>query len=137
MIRILAIEDHLVALNGLQYMFRPARDGIEIACTASSAEGALRTAKEDRFDLILLDLWLGGTDPVRNIIALQERFPGKPVVIFTLEKDLHWQRIMYEAGARGYILKSANKQEIQTILARVAGGENVLSLTAEPTKKKQ
>jgi DNA-binding NarL/FixJ family response regulator len=127
MIRLLVIDDHPVALTGFRNMFRPVRDGIEIVRTEATAEAAIAGVPADSFDLIVLDLWLGKSDPILNITGLRKHFPGKPVVIFTSEESAAWQRRMFEAGARAYILKSAPRKEIQSVITRVQRGAIVFS----------
>jgi DNA-binding NarL/FixJ family response regulator len=70
-------------------------------------------------------------DPVDNLKLLQDIFPGKPVVIFTREDSFIWQQKMFRAGASAYLVKTAEKGEIMSVLQRVALGETVYSFRIE------
>ncbi|MBL7113140.1 MAG: response regulator transcription factor [Bacteroidales bacterium] len=131
MIRIFAIEDHFVTSAGLRSLFRPSRDGIEVSGSSTKLEETLEMADPSKTDLFLLDLWLQNTDPVRNIKMLHEKFPGKPVVVLTSEESTIWQRRMMEAGAMGYLIKTASRAEIKLALEQVMQGKAVFSIAVE------
>lgn len=131
MIRIFTIEDHVVTSTGLRFLFRPGRDGIEITGFAANMGEALKLADPSRTDIFLLDLWLQNTDPVSNIRMLHEKFPGKPVVILTSEESTIWQRRMMEAGAMGYLIKTATRVEIKSVLEQVMQGKAIFSISVE------
>jgi DNA-binding NarL/FixJ family response regulator len=127
MIKLFVIEDHQVTIAGLRSYFRPSRDEIQITRTANSIEEALASDGPDSFDVILLDLWLPSGEPTENYRRIEERFPRKPIVIYTAELSLHWQRKMYKLGAKGFINKKADKVLIESTLERVIKGETVYS----------
>ena len=127
MIKIFIIEDHLVTIAGLRTFFRPSRDEIIIAKTATSIEDALLVEDLDSFNVILLDLWLPMGEPIENFQQIEKKFPGIPIVIYTSEESIHWQRKMYNLGAKAFINKKADKTMIESILRRVAKGETVFS----------
>ncbi len=127
MIRLLVIEDHPVAITGLRNMFRPLRDGIEITTFENSIDKVISNVSAENFDMIMLDLYLFNTDPMENLRRLHHHFPGKPVVIFTSEESEYWQRKMYNAGVKAYILKSAGRKDIRGIILKVYEGKTVFS----------
>jgi DNA-binding NarL/FixJ family response regulator len=136
MIRLFTIEDHPVIITGLRNTFRPSRDGIEITGSANNVDEAIIKADPATFDIFLLDLWIPGYHPLQNVNKIRENFPGKPVVMFTSEDSTLWQRKMFEAGAMGYLLKSAEKNEIRMTLEKVAQGMTVFSGMIEPEREK-
>lgn len=137
MIRLFIIEDHPVIVTGLKNLFRPSRDGIEITDSAQSIENAISIAKPETFEIFMLDLWLPDAHPLMNVKKLKEKFPGKPIVIFTSEDSSSWQRKMFEAGVMAYLLKSTNKAEIKSTLEKVQRGQIVFSGLVEPDYEKK
>lgn len=126
MIRLFCIEDHPIIITGLRNLFRPSRDGIEVTCSAPNvAEEDINNIINDSFDIILLDLWLSDTAPIQNVKILKQKFPGKPIVMFTSESSPVWQRKMFEAGVSGYLFKTAEKPEILETLNNVYEGKIV------------
>ena len=122
MIRIFIIEDHPVIIWGLKNIFDPVRDGIRIAGSAPSVTEAELTADPGDFDLIVLDLWIGQDDPALNITRLKSRFPEKPIVIYTTEESITWQRNVFSLGVTGYLFKSSDQSEIRLTLEKAAHG---------------
>ena len=131
MIRIFIIEDHPVASAGIRSIFRPSRDGIEVVGCSTRMDEALEKADPSKTDLFILDLWLQESDPIQNIKMLHKKFPGKPVVVLTSEESSIWQRRMMEAGAMGYLIKTATKTEIKTAIEQIINGKAVFSIAVE------
>jgi two-component system, NarL family, response regulator LiaR len=131
MIRLFVIEDHPIIVTGLRNLFRPSRDDVEITGSAPSVDEAIQKNDPDSFDLILLDLWLHTTPPLENVKKLKEHFPTKPIVIFTSEGSSLWQRKMFDAGVRAYLLKTAEKSEIKLTLDKVMQGMTVFASVME------
>jgi two-component system, NarL family, invasion response regulator UvrY len=126
MIRLFVIEDHLaIIVAGLKFHFRPGRDGIEITGTAENVDNAILSANPDEFDLFLLDLWIPGTMPLQNVRKLKDKFPGKPVVIYTSELSSSWKRRMMEEGVLAYITKNAGRHDIKNAIEKAARGETM------------
>ena len=125
MIRIFIIEDHNVTITGLKSYFRPSRDDVKISLTSNTIEDALLQEDQNSFDVILLDLRLPDSEPVENFKLIAKRFPDKPIVIYTSEESIHWQRKMYKLGAMGFLNKQAEKSLIEKTIKRVLKGETV------------
>jgi len=137
MIRLFVIEDHYVIISGLRNFFRPSRDKIEISITASGIQDAITHSLGETFDIILLDLWLEHGDPEENFRVIQNKFPGKPVIIYTHEQLFQWQRKMFRAGVKGYLVKTADKNEIKTTFEKVLKGETVYPASMQQFNAKQ
>ena len=125
MIRLFVIEDHPIIIKGLKYEFRSSRDKIVITGSTAKISDVTDKVKSEEFDVFILDLWLGDPDPVENVKILKKKYPHNPIVIYTSEESPFWKEKMLGAGANAYIVKSAEKDELKTIIQRVAAGETV------------
>ncbi len=123
MIRVIIIDDQVIIGTGLRYMFNPSRDGIEIKALFLNVQDTITNAKEDQFDFIILDLWIGQSSPQENIKILRNHFPAKPILIFTGEESLEWKRKMIQSGVNGYITKSATKTELKQVIHGIIQNE--------------
>ena len=124
MIRLFIIEDDTTAIvAAFKTFFRPGRDQITVTGCAASMEQALAEADPGTFDLIVLDLWIPGSEPIENVNKLKIRFPEKPIVIYSGEKRPSWKRRMMKAGVMGYVTKDAARDEIRTAILKAAAGE--------------
>jgi DNA-binding NarL/FixJ family response regulator len=125
LIRIHVIDDDLkIIVPGLKSMFRPSRDQIEISGESSTISDFMKCNPE-RYDIILLDLYIPDTQPEDNIRYLVKNFPGKPVVIYSTEEASVWKRKAFAAGVKGYITKKHDKKKIKYIITEVAAGNSV------------
>jgi DNA-binding NarL/FixJ family response regulator len=136
MIRLLVIEDNAnIIVPGLRNLFRPERDGIQVACVSESTDNAILKNRTDDFDLIILDLWLSNTPPLENLRKLRQGYPGKPILIYTQDDSPVWRRKMLVAGAGAYLTKNTPRDELKMAIVKVAGGE--LWFTGQISKEDQ
>lgn len=102
------------------------RDGIDVVGEAANGEDAVTVVVDLRPDVVLLDLKLPGISGVGLIEKLGFCAPASRILIFTSsEQDRVVAAIV--AGATGYILKSAPREEIIRAVRATAAGESVLS----------
>ena len=125
-IRLLIVDDHPVVRDGLSSMF--ARDP-EFTVVGEAADGAeaVRMAETLAPDVILMDLRMSGMDGVTAIGELTRRaIPSRVLVLTTYDTDSHVLPAI-EAGATGYLLKDAPRDELLRAVRSAARGEVALS----------
>jgi DNA-binding NarL/FixJ family response regulator len=123
MVKLFVIEDHAtIIVAGLRNIFRPSRDDIEVTGSAVSVQSALPIPELASSDIIILDLWIPGNDPLDNMKLLGEQFPCKPVIIYTSEELPVWQQKMMNAGVKGYVNKNCNREDLKSAIMHVARG---------------
>ncbi len=122
MVRILLADDHPIVREGLRAVLETQAD-FEIIAEAANGEEVLRFAQEARPDIILLDLEMPLMDGVEAIRRLRQRAASPRVIVFTaFDND---ERIIHavQAGANGYLLKGAPREEIfNAIRVTLEGG---------------
>ena len=120
-IRVLLVDDHQVVRRGLRAVLELERD-IAVAGEAADGEEAVRMYEELRPDAVLLDLRMapvGGIEALRRIRQFDGR--ARVIVLSSFVDAAHVMPAM-EAGAHGYLLKTAEPEEIAAALrAAVAG----------------
>jgi DNA-binding NarL/FixJ family response regulator len=124
-IRILLADDHPVVRDGLAAMLRTQPD-LEVVGEVSDGEQALLQARNDPPDVILLDLEMPRLDGVETLRALRRDQPQIKVIVFTAFDDD--ERIVgaVQAGAQGYLLKGAPREEVFEAIRVVHGGGSLL-----------
>jgi DNA-binding NarL/FixJ family response regulator len=125
-IKLLVADDHPVVRDGLSAMF--AREP-EFAVVGEASDGAeaVRMAVTLAPDVILMDLRMAGMDGVAAITELARRgVPARVLVLTTYDTDSHVLPAI-EAGATGYLLKDAPRDELLRAVRAAARGEAVLS----------
>jgi len=123
--RIVLADDHPIVLDGLRNLIRAESD-FELVGEATSGLAALKTIREQRPDIAVLDISM----PELNGIVLSRRLAGEmpavSVLVLTLHEDRAYLNQALEAGVRGYVLKrSAVENLVHAIRAVVVGGTYV------------
>jgi DNA-binding NarL/FixJ family response regulator len=125
-IRVLLVDDHPVVRSGLRGML-DVEPGIEVAAEASSAIEAVDAARSRQPDVILMDLRMPGIDGAQaTALVLAERPQSRVVVLTTYDNDADILRAV-EAGAIGYILKDATREELILAVRTAASGGTPLA----------
>jgi DNA-binding NarL/FixJ family response regulator len=125
-IRLLIADDHPVVRDGLSGMFAADPD-FEVAGEAADGSQALRLAEAVKPDVILMDLRMPGMDGVTAIGELARRGnPARVLVLTTYDTDSYVLPAI-EAGATGYLLKDAPRDELLRAVRAAAAGQSVLA----------
>jgi DNA-binding NarL/FixJ family response regulator len=124
-ISVLLVDDHSLVRRGFRRILEDAPD-IEVVGEAGSGEEAVRMAAELLPSIVMMDCALpgiSGLDASRRILRAQ---PTTAILMLSMHSEDTWVQQALDAGARGYILKSAIDMELVTAVRRVAAGELVL-----------
>lgn len=119
-IRVSTIDDHPLFLGGLRRALSRVA-GVTVVSEGGTANDALMIAKNDAPDVLLLDIGIpgGGIEVLRCIV---EEAPRVRVVMLTGSDDDNNVSQSFEAGAAGYLLKSAGLAELTEALRSVMSG---------------
>ncbi len=129
MIRLLIVDDHPVVRDGLASMLAREPE-FEVVGSAADGAEAVRLAVTLRPDVILMDLRMPGVDGVSAIRELAGFETGARVLVLTTyDTDSHVLPAI-EAGATGYLLKDAPRDELLRAVRATARGEAVLAPSA-------
>jgi DNA-binding NarL/FixJ family response regulator len=123
-IRVLIADDHPFFRDGLRVLLEATPD-TELVGEARSGDEVVALAEELRPDVTLMDLrmpGLGGIEATRRIL---ERTPETGILVVTMVEDDDSVFAAMRAGARGYLLKGADRDEMLLALRAVARGEAV------------
>jgi len=121
--RVLIIDDHPLVRDGLRSVIAVTFDGCAIFEAANLDEALEALARQDDFDLILLDLNIPDVKRLDGLKLLRERHPILPVVMVSGAFDRVIVREALTAGAAGFIPKSMKRSVIVDALQRVVSGE--------------
>jgi DNA-binding NarL/FixJ family response regulator len=124
-ISVLLVDDHSLVRRGFRRILEDARD-IAVVGEASDGAEAVRLAEQLRPQLIVMDCALPGMSGLDATRRILQKFPDTAILMLSMHSEDTWVHQALDAGARGYILKSAVDMELVTAIRRVAAGEIVL-----------
>ncbi|HEY0321204.1 MAG TPA: response regulator transcription factor [Pyrinomonadaceae bacterium] len=124
--RILIVDDHEVVRDGVKRIFDK-QPGSTIFGEAGTAPEALRLAREQDWDVVVLDLSLGGRSGLEVLKELKQIRPRLPVLILSMHSEEQFARRAFKAGAAGYITKDSPRSELVKAINKVSKGERYIS----------
>jgi DNA-binding NarL/FixJ family response regulator len=125
-IRVLVVDNHPVVRSGLRGMIGDEPD-LEIIGEASSGEEAVTMAGLTNPDVVLMDLRMPGMDGAVATRLITTRQPNVRVLILTMYDNDTDIVPAVEAGAAGYLLKDAAREEVTDAIRAAVRGETVLA----------
>jgi DNA-binding NarL/FixJ family response regulator len=123
-IRVLVVDDHPTFRRGLGALLASLED-VELAGEAEDGEASVRLAAELHPDVVVMDLdmpGIGGIEATRRIVAAQ---PSMAVLVLTMLDEDESVFAAMRAGARGYVVKGADTDDVLRALQSVARGDAV------------
>ncbi len=121
-IRIMVVEDHHVVRQGLMALIRTV-PGLEIVAESSDGHEAVRQFRMHKPDITLMDLRLPNLGGVDAITAIRREFPAARIIVLTtFDGDEDIYRAL-QAGARGYLLKGMDADELIEAIRSVHTGK--------------
>lgn len=124
--RIAVADDHMIVRRGMQLIVAK-RPGWAISVEAATAEELFDALRQDRIDVVVLDLTLRGRNGLEILAQIRREHPAIPVLILSSTPEESAGLTAIRAGARGYIQKDSTADEILDAIALVASGRTWVS----------
>ena len=124
--RVLLADDHSLFRDALRELLE-ARGSATVVAEASDGNEAIALAERHRPDIAILDLWmprLSGVDAARRIVRSG---CGTKVLILSMHEDWKQVRAAFEAGAVGYVVKTAASSELLAAIEALRCGKTYIS----------
>ncbi len=125
-IRLLIVDNHTLFRQGLVSLLQ-SEPGLQVIGEAGGGEEALKLAQELQPDVVLMDVKMPGMDGVEATRRLLDMMPHARVLMLTVSEEEENLFAAIQAGARGYILKNADAEELLEAIHRIHAGEAMLS----------
>jgi len=119
-LNLLVVDDHTLFRQGLKFLLRDLDENLGIT-EASDCTQAV-ALKDNRFDLILLDLHMPGTVGLDALTAMKEAYEATRIVVLSGEEDPRLVRRAIENGATGFVPKSSTPELLLSALQIVLSG---------------
>lgn len=125
-ISVLVVDDHPLFRQGVVHSLGSAAD-LAVIGEASSGEQALKLAREQLPDVVLLDISMPGWDGLVTAEKISMACPASAIVMLTVSEDKDKLLAAFKAGARAYVLKGVSAQELAQVIRSAARGDVYVS----------
>ena len=127
-LRIVLVDDHALCRTGLTDLLHH-RGGMDVVAALSDPDQVVEILREQKPDLVVLDLRMPAMDGLSLLRKLRSEGIDTPAMILTMSDSEADLAAALRAGARGYLLKDMDPEEVITAIERTARGE----LTVAPS----
>ena len=122
MIRIVLVDDHSLCRAALSELLER-RGGMQIVGRTGNADEAIRLARDEKPDLVVMDLRMPDADGLVILGRMRDAAMTTPVIILTVSDAEEDMGAALRAGARGYLLKDMEPDDVVEAIQRAARGE--------------
>ena len=127
-ISVLLVDDHPVVRQGLRSMLETDVH-LNIVDEAENGEDALRKVAEHSPQVVLIDIHMPVMDGLTATRRIKDKFPQTSVIVLTLYNNEQYVIEAVKAGAAGYLLKNASREEISRTIREVSQGGLLIKTT--------
>jgi len=124
-ISVLLVDDHSLVRRGFRRMLEDEPDMVVVGEAGDGVE-AVKMAEITKPQVIVMDCALPGMSGLVASRKILESTPDVAILMLSMHSEETWVRQALDAGARGYMLKSAMELELPDAVRKVAAGETVL-----------
>ena len=132
LIKIIIVDDHKIIRVGLRGLLEREQD-IEIMGEAENADAVMTILATQHTDVVLMDIDLGDSDGIMTTRKIKELYPSIHILGLTMHEESNYIIKMLEAGASGYLLKNAGREELLAAIHTVAKGDSYFSQKVSAT----
>ena len=125
-VRVLLADDHELVRAGIRLLLEKV-SGVEVVGEVGDGKEAIRLVEEHKPDVVLTDIAMPGLNGLEVTRHLTKTFPTVRVVILSMYSDDEHVYLALRAGAAGYLLKGAAREELKLAIRAVAQGDMYLS----------
>lgn len=126
MIRVLIADGHAIVRHGLKQILAETDDLI-VAGEAETGFQAIKMARQDTFDVILLDISLPDRNGIEVLSQIKKTHPKLAVLMLSMHTEHEFAIRALKAGASGYLNKQSAPVQLVTAIRQVAVGRKYIS----------
>jgi DNA-binding NarL/FixJ family response regulator len=127
-IHVLIADDHAIVRQGLKQILSETED-LVVAGEADDGVEALQLARQQEWNVFLLDVSMPNRNGIDTLKQLKKEFPRLPVLILSMHPEEQYAIRALKAGASGYLTKQSAPEQLVTAIRQVARGKKYVSPT--------
>ncbi len=127
-IRVLLADDHALVRQGIRSLLETL-DDIEVVGEVSDGRQALELSKTTHPDIAFMDITMPGLNGLEAVTRMKKECPGTRVVMLSMHAGEEYFQQALDSGAAGYLLKDADRMELELAIRTVMRGDTYLTPT--------
>jgi two-component system nitrate/nitrite response regulator NarL len=124
--KILIADDHEVVRDGLRNILM-SLGNISIVSEVGTGEDAISEYATTKPDLVIMDISMPGMNGIDATRIIKENDPNAKILILTMHDNQEYLNQIIRSGAKGFVLKNTDREELLEAVKAVASGENFFS----------
>lgn len=125
-IRVLIAEDHSLVRQGIRALLEKLND-IEVVGEVADGLEAVKQAKTARADIVLMDIAMPGLNGIEAVARMKKECPAVSVIMLSMYSNEEYFQQAMDVGAAGYLLKDADRAELELAIKAVKQGKTYLT----------
>jgi two-component system, NarL family, invasion response regulator UvrY len=121
MIEILMVDDHAIFRSGLRRLLADEID-MRIVAEAANGQAAIEHLRQRVFDLVLLDVNMGGRSGLETMRRIRAEWPQLPVIMLSMYSEEQYAPLAFDHGANGYLSKDRDADQLVAAIRGAASG---------------
>lgn len=122
MIKVLLVDDQTLVRQGIRSLLALS-DSVRVIAEVSDGSGVLPALEQQQFDVVLLDIQMPNMDGLQVLEAMRQHSIETPVIVLTTFNDEARLLRSAQLGARGYLLKDVDFEQLVSAIEKVSAGE--------------
>lgn len=127
MINLLLADDHQIIRDGLKALLTLSDNAVEVVAEAANGKEVMDQLTLKPVDIVLMDINMPEMDGLEVTEYITAHFPNVKVLILSMVENKHLIAKAFQAGAKGYLLKSAGQDELIHAISAVSRGETYVT----------
>lgn len=124
--RILIVDDHAIVREGLKQILAEV-DDIEVAGEADCSSQAIKMARQEPWDMVLMDISMPDRSGIETLELLKKEHPAIKVLMLSMHRETQYAVRALKSGAAGYLNKQSAPDQLVDAIRLVASGKKYIS----------
>lgn len=124
--RILIVDDHAIVREGLKQILAEV-DDIEVAGEADCSSRAVQMARQEHWDMVLMDISMPDRNGLETLELLKKEHPGIKILMLSMHRETQYAVRALKSGAAGYLNKQSAPDQLVNAIRLVASGKKYIS----------
>lgn len=128
--KVLLVDDHALVREGITILIEQTSKGATVLQARNVDEAVAHAESSPEIAMVLLDLGLPGKSGLEGLELLRVMLPEAPIIVVSASEDPRDVQAALDAGAAGYVVKSANGEALGHVIPLVLSSERVVPVPA-------